>query len=74
MAQSGVPAAFALWQSMHPEPLSISNDAKSIPADIKANCSLATQLRLAAPQLHQRRVDETGLFDVIEGSTSLLTA
>lgn len=74
MAQSGVSAAFSLWQSMHPEPLSISDNAKSIPADIRANCSLATQLRLAAPRTHQKQVDETGLFEVIEGSSALLTA
>lgn len=74
MAQSGISAAFSLWQSMHPEPLSISDNAKSIPAEIKANCSLATQLRLSAPKPHQRQVDETGLFDIIEGSSALLTA
>ena len=74
MAHSGISAALSLWQSMHPEPLSITNNARSIPADIKANCSLATQLRLTSPPINQKQVDETGLFDVIEGSSLLLTA
>ncbi|NVK58197.1 MAG: hypothetical protein HWE26_21595 [Alteromonadaceae bacterium] len=33
-----------LWQAMHPDPLSFTNDAKRIPPEVKQNCSYRTQL------------------------------
>jgi len=74
LANSGAVAAFSLWQSMHPDPLSYRDNAQSIPPEVKVNCSLATQLRLSVATSNQKSVDETGLLDVIEKSNDLLSA
>ncbi|NMH58470.1 VC2046/SO_2500 family protein [Alteromonas ponticola] len=61
-----------LWQSMHPDPLSVVDNANKIPPDVKTNCSYLTQ-RLLSHQLSQSiEVDETRLADIVQNSVSLL--
>nr|WP_269468663.1 VC2046/SO_2500 family protein [Alteromonas sp. ASW11-130] len=61
-----------LWQSMHPDPLSIVDNAKKLPPDVKSNCSYITQ-QLLAQKIHNAiEVDETRLDDIVKGSTELL--
>ena len=74
MANSGSAAAFSLWQSMHPDPLSAHDNATLIPPEVKENCSLATRMRLQHISRPPEPVDETMLDEVISGSSSLLTA
>ncbi len=65
-------AGVQLWQSMHPDPLSIVNDAKKLPPDVKANCSFLTQYQLNQKVVNQIEIDETQLDEVITGSATLL--
>lgn len=66
--------ALSLWQIMHPDPLSHKNDSLAIPAEIKANCSLVTQQKLAALKAPEIERDATKLTDIVDGSQTLLTA
>ncbi len=63
-----------LWQAMHPDPLSIRNNAKHIPADVIANCSMATQMKLQVASSTTVNADETLLTDIIAGSEQFFAA
>ena len=41
-----------LWQSMHPEPLSLEDNSLKIPAEIIENCDLNARNRLIESQEH----------------------
>lgn len=67
-----------LWLAMHPQPLSLHNDAFHIDEDIFENCDIHTQSRYAQHFAHSQeaegfngslneiKVDETGIFDLLE--------
>lgn len=57
-----------LWQSMHPEPLSLYNDTKRLADEVVQNCGYHTQLKLVdqAPFEEPIEPDATGLYDVLE--------
>ena len=65
-----------LWLTMHPEPLSLYDDKLRLADEVVENCDYHTQLKLnASPQTTADiEVDETKLYDVLEGlaSTPLL--
>lgn len=54
-----------LWLAMHPEPLSLFNDAKHISDDIIENCALPVRERLKQSQ-KQFTQDVTGLYDILQ--------
>jgi hypothetical protein len=54
-----------LFLSMNPSPLSQTNDATRIPEDVKNNCSLGTQKRLANTYRSDIEEDNTMLYDII---------
>ncbi|MCC2615451.1 hypothetical protein LJ739_04260 [Aestuariibacter halophilus] len=56
-----------LYLSMHPEPLSLYNDAKRISDEVRVNCDWYTQQRLAgeAPA-HTIEEDATQLHDILQ--------
>ncbi|WP_420932787.1 VC2046/SO_2500 family protein [Alteromonas sp. A081] len=56
-----------LFQSMNPSPLAQVNDASRIPDDVKNNCSLGTQKRLANIYRSNIEEDNTMLYDIISG-------
>ncbi|MEP4891785.1 MAG: VC2046/SO_2500 family protein [Aliiglaciecola sp.] len=56
-----------LWQQMHPQPLSTFNDAKRIEPEVIINCGLQTQQRFHSEQPHKIKVDETKLYDILNG-------
>ena len=66
-----------LWRTMHPEPLSLFNDAKRLDDEVVANCNFQTQLKLSeTPDTSTEvEVDETGLYDVLQSldASPLLT-
>jgi hypothetical protein len=67
-----------LWLAMHPQPLSLHNDAFHIDEDIFDNCDIHTQSRYAQNlaqseeamadngSVNEIKVDETGIFDLLE--------
>lgn len=62
-----------LWLAMHPQPLSLHNDAFHIDDDIFENSDTYTQTRYANRYGKERsdlnneiKVDETGIFDLLE--------
>lgn len=55
-----------LWLAMHPEPLSQHNKADGIDAAVIANCSINTQARLKQAEQNELKVDETGLYDILQ--------
>ncbi len=63
-----------LLQSMHPEPLSLKNDAKAIPADVIANCSLKARKRLLDQLQKPVPEQQTLLDDIIRDSAAFLAA
>ncbi len=65
-------AGALLWQTMHPDPLSVVNNPKKLPPDVKANCSYLTQRLLNQKSVDEIKVDETRLDDVITASANLL--
>lgn len=65
LGEQGVADA-RLWQSMHPDPLSLQNDAYHIDAAVVANMSWAAQQRFNHPVNPQIDADETGLYDVLQ--------
>ncbi|GAA0857356.1 VC2046/SO_2500 family protein [Aliiglaciecola litoralis] len=65
------PSDGKLFQTMHPQPLSIFNDAKRIDEEVLANCDFYTQSRLKQPADKDLKVDVTQLFDVLEKRDSL---
>ncbi|WJG10998.1 VC2046/SO_2500 family protein [Aliiglaciecola sp. LCG003] len=54
-----------LWNALHPQPLSMRDDAKHIEAEVLANCGLSTQQRLSGQAAKIIQVDETKLYDVL---------
>lgn len=60
------PADGLLFQTMHPQPLSLFNDPKRIDDEVLANCDYYTQTRLATPAEKQVTEDNTQMFDVVE--------
>lgn len=55
-----------LWLAMHPEPLSQHNKADVIDEAVIANCSSNTQTRLQQAKQRALKVDETGLYDILQ--------
>lgn len=55
-----------LWLAMHPEPLSQYNKPDIIDKNIIANCSINTQTRLQQSKEKVVKVDETGLYDILQ--------
>lgn len=55
-----------LFQAMHPQPLSLYNDAQKIPAEVHQNCSFNTQQRLKSHQQNPVDANPTLLYDVLE--------
>ncbi|GAC10393.1 VC2046/SO_2500 family protein [Paraglaciecola chathamensis] len=62
-----------LWLAMHPQPLSLHNDAFHIDDEIFENSDTYTQTRYANRYAEHRsdlnneiKVDETGIFDLLE--------
>lgn len=65
--QSGDIDNARLWLAMHPEPLSLHNDALHIPEEIIENCSLVVRERLKTTQQKQFNQDATVLYDILQG-------
>jgi hypothetical protein len=63
--QSGELQNARLWLAMHPEPLSLMNDAKQIPQEVLENCALATRQRIEKSKLNEVAQDPTSLFDIL---------
>lgn len=57
-----------LWLAMHPQPLSLHNDATLIDEDVLANCDIYTQQRHNSEiEVEQEiEVDETGIYDLLQ--------
>ena len=55
-----------LWLAMHPEPLSLHNDALHIPDEVLENCSLLVRERLKNQQAKEFKQDATGLYDILQ--------
>jgi hypothetical protein len=55
-----------LWLAMHPEPLSQHNKPDVIDEAVIANCSINTQTRLKQAEQNELKVDETGLYDILQ--------
>ncbi|MDC8830993.1 VC2046/SO_2500 family protein [Alteromonas gilva] len=65
-----------LWQAMHPDPLSFTNDSNRIPPDVKQNCAYRTQLawlnaKREEPPTAGYDTDPTLLSSIIPGSQAL---
>ncbi len=60
-----------LWQTMHPEPLSLFNDAKRLADDVVYNSSYHTQQQLKSPAPSELETDATGLYDILESLPEL---
>jgi hypothetical protein len=58
-------ASARLWQSMHPSPLSLLNDANKIDDEVINNCDLPTQRRFRSETAKPLVVDETKLYDIL---------
>lgn len=58
-----------LWLAMHPEPLSQFNNPDEIDEEVIANCSINAQARLQQAQQKVVKVDETGLYDILQELT-----
>jgi hypothetical protein len=55
-----------LWLAMHPEPLSLHNTPDLIGEEVIANCSINTQNRIQQAKHNVLKVDETGLYDILQ--------
>ena len=55
-----------LWQAMHPEPLSLFNDAKRLADEVVYNCPYHCQLGLKAQKQSRIEQDPTKLYDILE--------
>jgi len=55
-----------LWLDMHPEPLSQFNKADTIDEGVIANCSINTQTRLRQSKQKTVKIDETGLYGILQ--------
>ena len=56
-----------LWLVMHPQPLSLYNNAYIIEENVLANCDIHTQQRHQSNRDNNLQVDETGLYDILQG-------
>ncbi|MCF2948409.1 hypothetical protein L0668_09850 [Paraglaciecola aquimarina] len=70
MIKSGYIQTAHLWLAMHPEPLSQHNNSLHLNEEVLANCSYPTQTRLQQATDNLVKVDETGLFDILQGMES----
>ena len=66
-------AGFRLWQSMHPEPLSLHNDALRLDDEVVENCELHVRQRLHAGLDTSIIPDPTLLESIIPAERQLLT-
>ncbi|MFS1704098.1 VC2046/SO_2500 family protein [Alteromonas sp. AMM-1] len=68
--------AIRFWQSMHPDPLSFSNNAKKLPFEVTSNCAYTTQLQLQKSEqsslVLEAEDSPTMLADTIPASQHLL--
>ncbi len=55
-----------LMQQMHPPPLSLQNDPAFISEEIVANCDVFCQERMLENKSHEKEVDPTLLYDVVQ--------
>jgi hypothetical protein len=55
-----------LWLAMHPEPLSQHNKSDIIDDAVIANCGVNVQNRLKQAEQVSLKVDETGLYDILQ--------
>ena len=55
-----------LWLAMHPEPLSQHNNPDTLDEAVVANCGVNVQNRLEQAELVSLKVDETGLYDILQ--------
>jgi hypothetical protein len=51
---------------MHPEPLSQHNNPDTLDEAVVANCGVNVQNRLKQAELVSLKVDETGLYDILQ--------
>ncbi|MCW8108501.1 VC2046/SO_2500 family protein [Alteromonas ponticola] len=72
LLQQGDTPGVLLWQSMHPDPLSVVDNPKKLPPDVKSNCSYLTQHLLQHEHSNQIEVDETLLGDIVAASVELV--
>jgi hypothetical protein len=56
-----------LWLVMHPQPLSLYNNAYHIDDNVLANCDVHTQQRYRNTADKDLQIDETGLYDILQG-------
>jgi hypothetical protein len=56
-----------LWLVMHPQPLSLHNELKRLDEEVVANCDVHTQHRLQDLANTDINVDETELYDILQG-------
>ena len=66
LIHSGQLNSAQLWLAMHPEPLSQYNKPDVINEDVIANCSVNTQARMQQAKQSVLKVDETGLYDILQ--------
>jgi hypothetical protein len=66
-------AGFRLWQSMHPEPLSLHNDALRLDDEVVENCELHVRQRLNTSLDTSIIPDPTLLESIIPVERQLLT-
>ncbi|MEP1444929.1 MAG: VC2046/SO_2500 family protein [Paraglaciecola sp.] len=66
LIDSGQIQSAHLWLAMHPEPLSQHNNAEVIDPEVVANCSFIAQARLQQAAANTLKVDETGLYDILQ--------
>lgn len=55
-----------LWLAMHPEPLSLFNDAKKIPSEVLENCALSVRQRATTTTMAELPQDPPGLYDILQ--------
>ena len=66
LIHSGQLNSAQLWLAMHPEPLSQYNKPDVINEEVIANCSVNTQARMQQAKQSVLKVDETGLYDILQ--------
>ena len=66
--------ALMLWQSMHPDPLSLNNDALKIDEEVIENCELHVRQRLKQIPVNQITPDPTLLDAIIPVERDMLLA
>lgn len=74
LAQLGQAADLALWNTMHPGPLSAFNNPTYIDNEVKSNCSYATQQSLKGSESKVLHSDPLQLTELIERAGELISA